>query len=548
MKNWKIGTRFAAGFGVVLFLMIAVTSIGIWRLQTVAEATRSMMEMPLVKERLISDLYSTISASITRTTAIAKSSDLSLGVYFEPAGNQAAKNVAALQEKIKNLLATPEEKKLFSEIGQNQKIYEDAGSNIVALRADGKLFQARNAFEQTYQPSAARYLESMQKLLQLQRQGINSIAQDIESIYRTSKIALLALTVAAVLCGLIAAAVITRSVLRQLGGEPVYAVKVADRIAAGDLTETIAVAAGDTSSLMSAMHIMQKNLADSVERIMQSAKTIATASNEIAIGNLDLSSRTEQQAGSLEETAAALQHLTTAVKKNAESAMQANRLAVSASQVADEGSRVVDRAVGTMATINASSKRVAEIIGVINEIAFQTNILALNAAVEAARAGEQGRGFAVVAAEVRALAQRSATAAKEIKSLIDDSVGHIGSGTAEIEQAGTTIGELVGGIKKLSVFVAEISHAGVEQSTGIEQVNQAIMQMDDMTQHNAALVEEAAAAAQSLQDQAMQLEQVVNAFKLAPQAGFNSGSNPGFNPKLEQAFKPARQLPALQLA
>jgi methyl-accepting chemotaxis protein len=541
MKNWKIGTRFAAGFGVVLFLMIAVASIGIWRLQTVAEATRSMMEMPLVKERLISDLYSTISASITRTTAIAKSADLSLGVYFEPAGNQAAKSASALQEKIRSLLVTPEEKKLFSDIGQNQKIYEAAGNNIIALRADGKLFQARNAFEQTYQPSAARYLDSMQKLLQLQRQGINSIAQDIESIYQTSKIALLALTIAAVLCGLIAAAFITRSVLRQLGGEPAYAVMVADRIAAGDLTETIGVAAGDTFSLMSAMNIMQKNLADSINRIMLSAKTIATASNEIAVGNLDLSSRTEQQAGSLEETTAALQHLTTVVKKNAESAMQANQLAVSASQVADEGSRVVDRAVGTMATINASSKKVAEIIGVINEIAFQTNILALNAAVEAARAGEQGRGFAVVASEVRALAQRSATAAKEIKSLIDDSVGHIGSGTAEIEQAGATICELVAGIKKLSVFVADISTAGVEQSTGIEQVNQAIMQMDDVTQHNAALVEEAAAAAQSLQDQAVRLEQVVNAFKLTPQSGFERE----FEREFEQ---PARQLPALRLA
>ena len=516
MKNWKVGTRFAAGFGVVLLLMIAVAGIGIWRLQTVAQATHSMMQMPLVKERLISDWYSNISASITRTTAIAKSSDLTLGAYFEPAGNEAAKNSLALQEKVQGLLATADEKKLFADIGEARKAYEAAGNAIVALRAEGKLFQAKNAFEKTYLPGAGRYLASVRKLLELQRQGINAVAQDIESIYQSSKAALLGLSAAALLCGLIAAYFLTRTLLRQLGGEPAYAVHVADRIAAGDLTETIDVADGDASSLMHAMKTMQQNLAISIDHIKQSAETIDTASNEIAIGNLDLSSRTEQQAGSLEETASAMQQLTSAVKKNADSAIQANQLAVSASQVAVEGGRVVDQAVGTMATISASSKKVAEIITVINGIAFQTNILALNAAVEAARAGEQGRGFAVVASEVRALAQRSATAAKEIKTLIDDSVGQIVSGTTQVEQAGATIGDLVAGIKKLSIFVAGISNASVEQSAGLEQVNQAIMQMDDVTQHNAALVEQAAAAAQSLQDQAARLGQVVSTFKLAP--------------------------------
>jgi methyl-accepting chemotaxis protein len=516
MKNWKVGTRLAAGFGVVLILMTVVTGIGIWRLQAVAQATRSMMQMPLAKERLISDWYSNISSSIMRTTAIAKSSDLTLGAYFEAAASEAARNALALHAKVEGLLVTPEEKKLFADIGANRKAYEAAGAAIVALRAEGKLFQARNAFEKSYLPSSAHYLGSVRKLLQLQRQGINAIAQDIEAIYLSSRAALLALSLAALLCGLIGAWFITRSLLRQLGGEPTHAVHVADRIAAGDLTGIIRVGAHDTFSLMHAMQTMQQNLAASVEHIRQSAETIGTASNEIAVGNLDLSSRTEQQAGSLEETASAMQQLTSAVKKNADSAIQANQLAVSASHVAVEGGRVVDQAVGTMATISASSKKVAEIISVINGIAFQTNILALNAAVEAARAGEQGRGFAVVASEVRALAQRSATAAKEIKALIDDSVGQIVSGTAQVEQAGATIGDLVADITKLSVYVAEISAASVEQSSGLEQVNQAIMQMDDVTQHNAALVEQAAAAAQSLQDQATRLGQVVGAFKLAP--------------------------------
>lgn len=498
-----------------MLLMAAVAGMGIWRLQSVADATNAMMQMPLAKERLISDLYSNISTSITRTTAIARSTDLSLAGYFETASAGSAKNATLLQTKVQQLLKSPEEKKLFAEIEANRSAYLTGGSNILTLRAEGKLFQARNAFEQNYLPAATRYLASVDKLLRLQRHGIDGVAAGIDATYHSSRLVLLALSSVAVLVGIVAGTFLTRTLLKQLGGEPAYAVRVAERIASGDLTQTILLADDDRASLMFAMRSMQGNLARSVDHIKQSAETIGIASKEISAGNMNLSSRTEHQAGSLQETASVMQQLTSAVKKNAESAQHANQLAATASEVAIAGGNAVNQMVGTMATINDSSHKIVDIISVINGIAFQTNILALNAAVEAARAGEQGRGFAVVATEVRALAQRSAGAAKEIKILIDDSVGKIVSGRTLVEEAGNTIGQVIDSIKTLTEFVAEISSASVEQSTGIEQVNHAIMQMDDVTQHNAALVEEAAAAAQSLLDQAGSLVEVVNTFKLS---------------------------------
>ena len=515
MRDWKVRNRFAAGFGLVLALMLMVTAMGIWRLQTVAEATNAMMQMPLAKERLISDWYSNIATSITRTTAIARSTDLSLATYFDGATNDAAKQALTLQNKVRLLLNTTEEQKLYGEIDTSRKAYLAAGANILTLRAEGKLFQARNAFEGSYLPSAAAYQNAITKLLLLQRQHIDRVASDIDATYHSSRIILLSLSALALLCGLAAAAVLSRSLLRQLGGEPSYAVRVADRIAAGDLTEAIRLDSHDHHSLMHAMEKMQVNLARSVDHIKQSAQTIDSASREIAAGNLNLSERTEHQAGSLQETASVMQQLTATVKKNAESAQHANQLARSTSEIAVAGGNTVNKMVDTMTTINASSEKIVDIIGVIDGIAFQTNILALNAAVEAARAGEQGRGFAVVASEVRALAQRSASAAKEIKGLIDDSVGKIASGRTLVTQAGTTIGKVVESIKTLSDFVADINHANQEQSAGIELVNQTIMQMDDVTQHNAALVEQAAASAQSLQDQASVLLTVVNTFTLS---------------------------------
>ena len=304
-----------------------------------------------------------------------------------------------------------------------------------------------------------------------------------------------------------------RSMLAAIGGDPGHAADIANRIAGGDLSLDIATRPSDTRSLVYAMKCMRASLLHTITNIKSSADTIATASGQIASGNLDLSSRTEQQAGSLEETASAMEQLTSTVKQNADNARQANQLAVTASQVASNSSAVVSQVVDTMGNIRSSSKKIVDIIGVIDGIAFQTNILALNAAVEAARAGEQGRGFAVVAAEVRSLAQRSAAAAKEIKVLIDDSVNQVGSGSRLVEQAGATMGEVVTSVKRVTDIIGEIATASQEQSTGIEQVNHAITQMDEVTQQNAALVEQAAAAAASLQEQAVSLTQMVSVFK-----------------------------------
>ena len=311
---------------------------------------------------------------------------------------------------------------------------------------------------------------------------------------------------------------LTHSVMRQLGGEPDYAAAIAAGIASGDLTADIRLDPGNRTSLMFAMKTMQESLAGLVAQVRAGTDLIATASTQISAGNQDLSARTEEQASSLEETASSMEQLTSTVKQNADNARQANQLAQLASETAARGGRVVQDVVGTMASIADSAGQIADIIGVIDGIAFQTNILALNAAVEAARAGEQGRGFAVVASEVRNLAQRSAAAAKEIKALIGASVERVGTGSQLVGDAGATMSEVVTSIARVTGIVAEIASASAEQSTGIEQVNQAVMQMDHVTQQNASLVEEAAAAAESMQHQARELSIVVGAFKLAQAA------------------------------
>jgi len=307
---------------------------------------------------------------------------------------------------------------------------------------------------------------------------------------------------------------IVSRLLRQIGGEPNYATSIASRIASGDLNFEVETRPGDNDSLIAAMKLMRINLAKIVSEVRAGTEMVATASGQIASGNLDLSERTEHQASTLEQTASSMEDLTLTVKQNAENAMKANGLVVSASEVAVKGGSVFSHVVETMSEINTSSKKIVDIIAVIDSIAFQTNILALNAAVEAARAGEQGRGFAVVASEVRNLAQRSASAANEIKTLINNSVEKVAIGSKLVDEAGATMNEIVDSIKHVTEIMSEITSASREQTSGIEQINQAISQMDDVTQQNAALVEEAAAAAQSLQDQASNLQEVVGIFKL----------------------------------
>jgi methyl-accepting chemotaxis protein len=303
-------------------------------------------------------------------------------------------------------------------------------------------------------------------------------------------------------------------VMRQLGDEPEGLKAVASAVAAGDLTTRIALREGDTDSVMAALRTMRDNLSRTVQEVRANADSVAGASGEIASGNADLSARTEQQASSLQETAASMEELGTTVRQNADNARQANQLAIGSSQVAEQGGEMVREVVETMRGINESSRKIADIIGVIDGIAFQTNILALNAAVEAARAGDQGRGFAVVASEVRTLAQRSGDAARQIKSLIEESVGRVDTGTALVDRTGATMQEIVGSIRKVTDIVGEISSASEEQSRGVSQVGEAVSQMDRVVQQNAALVEQSAAAAESLKQQAHQLVEAVATFKV----------------------------------
>lgn len=345
--------------------------------------------------------------------------------------------------------------------------------------------------------------------------GYGDYIDDIQQAFWRN--ALILLSIGAVLLLVISTLAwnMMRTLLRQLGGEPQYAVDVVRQIAEGNLMVEVRTRPGDQTSVLSAIRMMRDNLSTLVSQVRSSTHSIATASGQIASGNEDLSSRTESQASALEQSAAAMEQLTSTVQNNAENARHASQLAVSASEVALRGGGVVQQVVSTMDSIDASSRKIVDIIGVIDSIAFQTNILALNAAVEAARAGEQGRGFAVVASEVRTLAQRSASAAKEIKNLIDDSVAKVDEGTGLVKHAGTTMNEIVESVQRVTSMVAEISSASAEQRSGIEQVNLAVAQMDQSTEQNAALVQEALAAAKSLSDQAQALARTVDRFRVS---------------------------------
>ncbi|MDF3838312.1 methyl-accepting chemotaxis protein [Cupriavidus basilensis] len=512
MKNLGIGVRLGIGFGVVLLLSTLMTVFGILSLQAVAGHTHDMMQQPLAKERLVSDWYRLMHTSVRRTTAVAKSADPSLGAFFAAETQGSVVAIAALRDKIQPMLVSAEEKAAFQKIQSVRGPYNESRDRITKLKAAGQTDEAGSVLEKEFVPAGNAYLAEVQKLLDIQRASIDETAGNINAIYETARTRLIVFGVLVLAIGAAFSLWLTTGITRPLH----RAVGFARTVASGDLTSRIEADSKDeTGQLLQALADMNANILRIVSQVRTGTESIAAGTSQIAAGNTDLSQRTEEQASSLEETASSMEELTSIVRQNADNARQASSLAVNASHIAVKGGEVVGQVVDTMDEINGASRKVVDIISVIEGIAFQTNILALNAAVEAARAGEQGRGFAVVAGEVRSLAQRSATAAKEIKSLIGDSADRVEKGSQLVAQAGQTMEEIVGAVKRVTDIMGEISAASNEQSAGIEQVNQAVNQMDTVTQQNAALVEQAAAAAGSLEEQAQRLKQAVSTFRLA---------------------------------
>ena len=546
-NQMKVSSRLAAGFALVLVLLLASVMLSLNRMAGMQDKVHEIVN---VNNAQLAEVIVIRAALYDRMVAIRNVVLLPTEVEMRPEVErvqaQEKRSVEAMNnlQKLFERAGTQEaEKAALARIRELETVINALSARAMELGQQNKNAEATKVLIDEIRPVQRKIMAEVSILVDLQEKLSKKAADDAQAAYDGARSLSIMLGVFALILGALCAWLITRSITKQLGGEPQTAVEVASRIAAGDLEVQIDTAAGDSTSLMAAMKSMRDRLADIVRNVRNGTDTMATASGQIAAGNLDLSSRTEQQASSLEETASSMEELTSTVRQNAENAGQANQLAISASEVAARGGSVVSEVVDTMEQINTSARKIVDIIGVIDGIAFQTNILALNAAVEAARAGEQGRGFAVVATEVRSLAQRSAAAAKEIKSLIGDSVDKVENGSKLVAQAGSTMDEVVSSVRRVTDIMAEITAASHEQSAGIEQVNQAITQMDQVTQQNAALVEEAAAAADSLQEQAAALSEIVSIFRVS---GMSAGTGAGVAKARLAAKKPAKvvNLPA----
>ncbi|EJL80858.1 methyl-accepting chemotaxis protein [Herbaspirillum sp. CF444] len=514
LSKLKVASRLYIGFGLVLALLLGIAFFSFTRMALLNDNINFLVNDRYAKIALADAISNNVNLVARVVRNIALSDDEASSKQELARIVKAREENDATLKKLGDAIVTPQGKELMAALQRTGADYYAEQQNLLNLLAQNKLAEAKQLLFNAMRAKQNAMFDALKKVSDYQHDAMNKTVADSQETYRRTTALLFAVSAVAFVLSLIAAVLITRSIIRQLGGEPDYAMAVAGDIANGNLSTSIILRHGDQTSLMASIGVMRNRLAEIVGHVRTGTDTIATASSQIAMGNLDLSTRTEQQASSLEETASAMEQLTSTVKQNADNARQANQLAASASEVAIAGGNVVGKVVETMGTIHASSKKIVDIISVIDGIAFQTNILALNAAVEAARAGEQGRGFAVVASEVRGLAQRSAAAAKEIKALIDSSVAQVDVGSRLVEQAGTTMTDVVNSVRRVTDIVGEISSASEEQSDGIEQINLAITQMDEVTQKNAALVEEAAAAAQSMQHQAGTLLEVVSIFKL----------------------------------
>ena len=509
LNSIKIRPRLALAFGLVLLITVLIAGLGVWRLQELEKVTQQLTTVDNERLRATMEWRQAIETNWIRTRAAALDSGTDRLAAWQAEMDKTSAAATAARNIVEGLIRTDAGRQLVSDIDKAREAYRSPRSELLKRKGAGE--DITDLLEKKITPLAETYNKTLQEFERRQQMLYERTRDEAATKAQRGRVIVMACTVVALIIGVAAALLLSQSVIAPLQ----MAVLTAEQISEGNLTQSIVVKGRDEMAvLLHALSSMQENLARVVTGVRDNAQSVATASTEIAQGNSDLSSRTESQASALEQTAASMEQLSSTVRQNADNARQANQLARSASSVATQGGEVVTQVVETMRGINDSSRKIADIISVIDGIAFQTNILALNAAVEAARAGEQGRGFAVVASEVRALAGRSADAAKEIKSLITASVERVEQGTQMVDRAGETMSGVVSAIRRVTDIVGEISAASNEQASGVAQVGEAVTQMDQATQQNAALVEQSAAAAASLKTQAAALVDAVAVFCL----------------------------------
>jgi len=522
LSHMKVSHRLNLGFGALLLLLMLIIGIGIKLMGDINTRLNSISNVNNTEARLAVAMHTSLyeQSLATRDLLLAQN-----GATRKAANDRIKQEVVSYQrieKELDSMFSTLEEttdieKASMAQVKQLSVSTIPRLEKLIELASAEDMDGVRQLLDDGLSSLQAQRRAKLGELVALEDRLNDTASTEATAFYHNARYAKIAIGSIALVIGIALGFVISRGLVGQLGGEPAYASAVANRIAAGDLSSAIEVH-GKQGSLLQAIKAMNDNLRAIIREVRTSSDTIATAASEIVMGNADLSVRTEQQAGSLEETSAAIEELTSTVRQNADSAAQASQLAKSASETAEHAGVAMQRMVTNMNAIDSSSKQIVNIINVIDSISFQTNILALNAAVEAARAGEQGRGFAVVASEVRSLAQRSAGAAKEIKSLIEESVTNVDNGYQLMQETGSTMDGVIESIRKVSDVVAEMTSAGREQASGIQQISEAIVQIDQTTQQNAALVEQAAAAANTLKDQAQRLQQAVSVFSLTTPA------------------------------